>query len=107
MRLLEGEIMMRHIVRFAALTVVSTVAASAHAAVGFGDFENNSTSGFAALTNTGVQPWASPVAGAVTTATSSSLAGSKVLELTGNTSFNFGQSGGGALGYDFLANNLR
>src|SRR5207237_3649915 len=38
---------------------------------------------------------------------SGSLSGSKVLELTGSTSFNYGQSGGAALGFDFLSQNLR
>jgi hypothetical protein len=75
------------------------------------DFENGTTSGFGALTSsTGVQPWTSPVAGEVITAPagSGSLSGSKVLHLTGTAdSFNFGQSGGGALGFDFLGANLR
>src|SRR5690242_15456821 len=79
----------------------------AKAQVSFGDFEAGTAPGFGALTNSGVQPWASPVAGAVTTATSSSLFGSKVLEITGNPSFNFGQASGGALGFDFLSQNLR
>jgi MYXO-CTERM domain-containing protein len=92
---------------FAAFALASAVGLCAHAAVSFGNFEDNTTDGFASLGNSGVQPWASPVAGAVVTPSSSGLAGSKVLELTGNPSFNFGQASGAALGYDFLANNLR
>jgi hypothetical protein len=79
----------------------------AQAAVSIADFENGTTSGFGALTNSGVQPWASPVAGAVVTPATSGLAGSKVLELTGTPAFNFGQSGGAALGLDLLSANLR
>src|SRR4051794_10275723 len=84
-------------------------AAAAHAAVSFGDFETGTVEGFGALTNSGVQPWATPVTGQAITAPagSGSLSGSHVLELTGNPSFNFGQGPGGALGFDFLGANLR
>src|SRR4051812_33080862 len=75
----------------------------------FADFEGGVVPpGWGALTNSsGVQPWAPPVAGAVVTPSSTPMAGGKVLELTGTASFNFGQSGGGALGFDFLTANLR
>lgn len=95
----------------AAALAVGTCAAAAHAAVPIADFESGTATGFGALTSSsGVQPWASPVAGQVITAPagSGSLTGSKVLEVTGNAdSFNFGQSGGGALGFDFLGAGLR
>src|SRR5437763_9242515 len=47
--------------------VVATACGSARAVavVPFGNFEDNTTDGFGALTNSGVQPWAPPVAGAV------------------------------------------
>ena len=80
---------------------------STRAATVFGDFETGTTQGFAALTNSGVQPWAAPVAGSVITGTVGSTTGSKVLDLTGDAAFNFGQSGGAALGFDFLGANLR
>jgi hypothetical protein len=82
---------------------------TARGAVPFGNFEDGNTDGFGALTNSGVQPWTAPVAGANVTPASGPLSGggNKVLELTGNTSFNFGQSSGGALGFDFLSANLR
>src|SRR5438552_16576131 len=91
----------------AAFAISSAANLCAHAATSFGNFEDNTTDGFGALTNSGIAPWASPVAGAVVTPSSSGLAGSKVLELTGNPSFNFGQASGGALGFDFLSANLR
>jgi hypothetical protein len=90
-----------------AMLVAITACGTARAAISFGDFEDSTTQGFAALTNSGIQPWTAPVAGAVITPGSGPMAGSKVLELTGTAGFNFGQSGGGALGYDFLAHNLR
>jgi len=90
-----------------AMIVGLFVGGAARAVVTFGDFEDNTTQGFAALTNSGVQPWTAPVNGAVITPGSGPMAGTKVLELTGNPAFNFGQANGGALGYDFLAHNLR
>ena len=92
-----------------ALAAAVTVAAGATARgdVVWGDFETGTAPGFGALTNSGVQPWTAPVAGNVITAPSGALAGSKVLELTGSASFNFGQANGGALGFDFLSQNLR
>src|SRR5947207_12633599 len=96
--------------RSAALTILAVataVTAAARADVVWGDFESGTAPGFGALTNSGVQPWAAPVAGNVITAPSGPLAGSKVLELTGQESFNFGQGGGAALGFDFLSQNLR
>jgi hypothetical protein len=93
---------------FAAVAiVVGCVSSAAHAATIFGDFETNTTQGFGALTNSGVLPWSPPVAGQVITGTVGSTTGSKVLQLTGNASFNFGQSGGAALGFDFLGANMR
>jgi len=92
----------------AVLLIVGGTPRSGRAAItGFGDFEDGATDGFGALTNSGVQPWASPVAGAVITPVSGPLTGTKVLELTGSAAFNFGQGSGGALGDDFLGNNLR
>ena len=94
--------------RTAAVALVLAVAAgSAQAAVSFGNFETNTTEGWASLTNSGVQPPAPPVAVNVINGTVGSTTGSKVLQLTGNASFNFGQGSGAALGYDFLANNHR
>src|SRR5438046_10155326 len=96
--------------RNALATLAIITAAVGHSARGdvvFGDFESGTAPGFGALTNSGVQPWSSPVNGAVITAASGPLAGSKVLELTGDPSFNFGQGSGGALGFDFLSQNLR
>jgi hypothetical protein len=90
-----------------AVLVLAGCVGSAHAATVFGDFESGTTQGFGALTNSGVQPWAAPVAGSVITGTVGSTAGSKVLDLTGNASFNFGQSSGAALGFDFLGANMR
>jgi hypothetical protein len=92
-----------------AVLVFATCVGTTQAAVSFGNFEDNTVDGFGALTNSGVQPWASPVAGAVITPGTGPLSGggNKVLELTGNASFNFGQANGGALGFDFLAANFR
>ena len=94
---------------FAAVAVVAGVCGAAQAAVSFGDFEDNTTDGFGSLGNSGVVAWSTPVAGNVITAPAGSgtMTGSKVLELTGSTSFNFGQASGAALGYDFLAGNHR
>jgi len=69
------------------------------------DFENGSVGGFGWLTgdSRGIQPWSpdnGPANGAVITASSGPLAGSKVLELTGTPAFNFGQSGAAPLGLD-------
>ena len=86
---------------------MAAASGAARADVVWGDFETGTAPGFGALTNSGVQPWAAPVNGAVITAPSGPLAGSHVLELTGTDSFNFGQSGGAALGFDFLSQNLR
>ena len=80
---------------------------SAQAAVVFGDFETGTAPGFGALTNSGVQPWASPVSGSVVAGSVGSFNGSQVLQLSGNASFNFGQSGGAALGFNFLSQNQR
>ena len=91
----------------AAVLAVTAVAGAARADVVWGDFETGTAPGFGALTNSGLQPWAAPVNGAVITAPAGPLAGSQVLELTGSDSFNFGQSGGAALGFDFLSQNLR
>src|SRR4051812_3753998 len=93
----EGFMKMRN--ALAALAITAAVGAGARGAVVFGNFEDGATDGFASLTSAGVQPWAPPVAGTVITPGSGPLAGTKVLDLTGNASFNFGQSGGGALGY--------
>jgi len=97
----------RPVAAFAAVILaVAGFAASAKAA-SFGDFETGTAPGWGALTNTGVQPWTPPVSGAVVTGSVGSFTGSKVLDLQGNASFNFGQSSGGALGFDFLSQNLR
>ena len=91
--------------------VVFGCVGAAQAAVLIADFEGGTAPGFGALTNsTGVQPWAAgigPANGAVVAGTVGSTTGSQVLELTGDASFNFGQSGGAALGFDFLSQNLR
>jgi hypothetical protein len=78
------------------------------------NFEDGQMVGWGALTNSGIKPWSDPAAGpspangAVITATNGPLNGSKVVELSGQASFNFGQSSGGALGFDFLSQpNLR
>jgi hypothetical protein len=92
----------------AASIVVAGLGGLAHGAVSFGNFEDGTAPGFGSLTSSsGVQPWTPPVSGTVVTPSSTPLAGSKVLELTGNAAFNFGQSGGAALGYNFLATNHR
>jgi hypothetical protein len=90
----------------AAVAVLLGLCVSAHAGV-FGAFEGGTAPGFGALTNSGIQPWQPPVSGAVTTGSVGSFSGSKVLELSGTAAFNFGQSGGAALGFDFLSQNLR
>src|SRR5438477_10744397 len=90
----------------AAALAMTALAIPAHADVVWGDFETGTAPGFGALTNSGVQPWTPPVAGAVITAPSGPLAGSQVLELTGAESFNFGQGSGAALGFDYLSQNL-
>ena len=98
-----------------AIAVLALIACvgTARGATVFGNFEDNATDGFGALTNSGVVPWNTgtggpgPANGTVITPASGPLAASKVLDLTGSASFNFGQSSGGALGYDFLANSLR
>src|SRR5690348_10869211 len=95
----------RNVLLVAAIT--AGLASSARA-VSFGNFEDNTTDGFGNLTNsTGVQPFASPTAGTVITPASGPLSGSKVLEFTGDPSFNFGYSQSAALGFDFLSANLR
>ena len=90
----------------AVLVVLAGLSADAPAATIFGDFESGAA-GWGALTNSGVQPWAAPVSGQVVTGSVGSFSGSQVLDLTGTASFNFGQSGGGALGFNFLSQNLR
>src|SRR5439155_25078420 len=105
-RLTLTEGFMRICNALAAVAITAAVGAPARGAVIFGDFESGAAPGFGALTNAGVVPWSSPVNGQVITFSSGAM-GAKVLELTGNTSFNFGQSGGGALGFDFLLQNLR
>ena len=97
----------RQAASMAAVLAVAAAAGIAQADVVWGDFETGTAPGFGALTNSGVQPWSAPVNGAVITAPSGPLAGSQVLELTGSANFNFGQSSGGALGFDFLSQNLR
>ena len=84
------------------------IAGAANAATTFGDFQDGTTQNFGALTNSsGVQPWSSPVSGTVVTASGpGSVTGSLVLELTGTPAFNYGQSGGGALGFDIKGNNF-
>jgi len=79
----------------------------AGAATLIADFEGGTAPGWGALTGSGIQPWAAPVSGQVVTGSVGSFAGSQVLDLTGTPAFNFGQSGGGALGFDFLSQNLR
>ena len=93
----------------AGAVVLAAAGGSAVASVVFGDFETGTVGVFGSLTNPGVGPWTPPVNGAVITAPASSgaLTGSKVLELTGSASFNFGQSSGAALGYDFLGGGMR
>ena len=91
-----------------AVLAVLACAHSAGAAVLIADFENGTTSGFGALTSgSGVQPWSAPVSGQVIDGTIGSFSGSKVLQLSGDAAFNFGQSGGSALGLNLLAANLR
>jgi hypothetical protein len=92
----------------AAITVLAVAGSSgsAKAATVFGDFESGAA-GWGALTNSGVQPWATPVSGQVVPGSVGSFAGSQVLDLTGTAAFNFGQSGGGALGFNILSQNLR
>ena len=97
----------KFLVFLAVAAVAFAASGPARAVITFGDFEDNTTQGFGALTNSGVQPWSAPVAGAVITPGSGPMAGTKVLELTGTPTFNFGQASGGALGYDFLAHSLR
>src|SRR5687767_11363870 len=89
-----------------AILAVAGFASSARAAT-FADFQGGTAPGWGALTGSGVQPWAAPVSGSVTTGSVGSFNGSQVLQLNGNASFNYGQSGGGALGFDFLSQNLR
>src|SRR3954465_3971021 len=94
-----------------ALLLAASLTGTARAAA-LANFEDGQLDGFAALTNTGVKPWSDPAAGpspangTVITPASGPLS-SKVLELTGNQSFNFGQGPGAALGYDLLANGHR
>ncbi len=90
-----------------AVLVLAGCVGSAHAATVFGDFESGTAPGWGSLTNSGVQPPAAPISEQVITASVGSLSGSKALELSGNPAFNFGQSGGGALGFNFLSQNLR
>ena len=93
---------------FAAVTLLIALSApAARGATLIADFEGGTAPGWGALTGSGIQPWASPVSGQVVTGSVGSFAGSQVLDLTGNPAFNFGQSGGGALGFDFLSQNLR
>src|SRR4051812_48563641 len=95
----------------ASLVISAAFVATASGDVVFGDFESGAAPGFGALTGgSGVQPWSAaigPANGTVITAPSGPLAGSKVLELTGQEAFNFGQSAGGALGFNFLSQSLR
>jgi hypothetical protein len=86
----------------------------ARADVLWGDFEDMQLQpAWGALTNSGIKDWTDPAAapnaamGTVITAPSGPLAGSKVLKLTGQEQFNYGQTSGGALGFDFLAKGLR
>src|SRR5438552_17363761 len=53
----------------AAIAIVAAACGSARAVavVPFGNFEDNTTDGFGALTNSGIQPWAPPVADAAAT----------------------------------------
>ena len=90
----------------AALVIVGC-AGSVQAATLIADFENSSLAGWGTLTNSGFQPPAAPIGQQIITGTVGSTSGSKVLELTGNASFNFGQANGAALGYNFLATNMR
>src|SRR5439155_6801710 len=105
-RLTLTEGFMRICNALAAVAITAAVGAPARGAVIFGDFESGTAPGFGALTNAGVVAWSSPVNGQVITFSSGAM-GAKVLELTGNTSFNFGQASGAALGFDFLSQNLR
>jgi hypothetical protein len=90
-----------------AAAIIAGLAGSARAVV-MANFEDNTVDGFGNLTNsTGVQPFASPTAGAVVTPGSGPMAGAKVLEVTGNASFNFGYSQSAAIGFDFLGAGLR
>jgi len=94
----------------AALALITVLSGSAGAATLIADFESGAAPGWGALTNAGVQPWSTaigPANGSVITGSVGSTTGSKVLELTGTAAFNFGQSGGAALGFDFLSQNLR
>ena len=68
---------------------------------------NNSLAGWGTLTNSGFQPPAPPIGQQIITGSVGTTSGSKVLELSGNASFNFGQANGAALGYNFLATNMR
>jgi hypothetical protein len=94
----------------ALLVVLAGLSGSAAAATLIADFESGTAPGWGALTNSGVLPWSTdigPANGTVSTGSVGSTSGSKVLDLTGNAAFNFGQSSGAALGFDFLSQNLR
>src|SRR5688572_26447680 len=90
----------------AALALASASATAAFGDVTWGNFNDGTAPGFGALTNAGVVPWQPPVAGAVIPG-AGGLAGSNVLQITGDAAFNFGQASGAALGFDFLSQNLR
>lgn len=91
----------------AALTGMAVLAVPAHASTSFGNFESGTAPGWGSLTNSGVQPPAAPISEQVITASVGSLSGSKALQLSGDATFNFGQASGGALGFNFLSQNLR
>jgi hypothetical protein len=95
----------RSLAAFAA--VVLSFAGVASAQVSFGDFQTGTAPGWGSLTNAGIGPWTAPVTGSVATGSVGSFSGSQVLNITGTPAFNFGQSGGAAVGFDFLSQNLR
>ena len=90
----------------AVIIIVTGLCGSAQAAVAIADFENNSLAGWGTLTNTGFLPPAAPISQQIITGSVGTTSGSKVLELSGNAAFNFGQPNGAALGFDFLSQNL-
>src|SRR5688500_18625616 len=97
----------------ATIAITAAVSAAARGDVVFSDFESGTAAGFGWLTgdSRGIIPWEvptlGPANGTVITAPSGALAGSKVLQMTGDATFNMGQSSGAVLGFDIVPQNLR